>query len=74
VNRMRDGQRRVTHITEVIGLEGDIITTQDLFTYEFEGEGPDGKLQGTFQQSGLRPNFMPKAAYYGLERVLMELM
>jgi pilus assembly protein CpaF len=74
IQRMRDGMRRLTHITEITGMEGDVITTQDLFTFEFKGEGPDGKLLGTFKSSGLRPNFMPKAAYYGLDKALMEAM
>ena len=74
VARMRDGMRRVTHITEIIGMEGDIITTQDLFTYEFEGEGLDGMLKGQFRSSGLRPHFTPKAAYFGLDRRLLECM
>jgi pilus assembly protein CpaF len=74
VSRMRDGMRRITHIEEIVGMEGDIITTQTLFTYEFEGEGSDGKLQGKFVSSGLRPHFAPNAAYYGLERPLLEAM
>jgi pilus assembly protein CpaF len=69
---MRDGVRRVTHVTEVVGMEGEVIITQDLFTYEFKGEGPDGKLTGAFKSSGLRPHFLPRAAYYGLDKVLME--
>jgi pilus assembly protein CpaF len=72
ISRMRDGVRRVTHITEVMGMEGDVIITQDLFTYEFKGEGPDGRLNGAFKSSGLRPHFLPRAAYYGLDKVLME--
>jgi pilus assembly protein CpaF len=72
VSRMRDGVRRITQITEVIGMEGDVITTQDLFHYEVEGETPDGKLTGRFVSSGLRPNFVPKAAYFGLDKALME--
>jgi pilus assembly protein CpaF len=72
VSRMRDGVRRITQITEVIGMEGDVITTQDLFHYEVEGENPDGKLLGRFVSSGLRPNFVPKAAYFGLDKALME--
>ena len=46
ISRMRDGVRRVTHITEVMGMEGEVVITQDLFTYEFQGETPDGKLSG----------------------------
>jgi pilus assembly protein CpaF len=74
ISRMRDGIRRVTHITEVMGMEGDVIITQDLFTYEFKGEAQDGRLSGAFKSSGLRPHFMPRAAYYGLDKVLMEAM
>ncbi len=74
ISRMRDGVRRITNITEIVGMEGDIITTQDLFTFEFEGEDADGKLVGKFVSSGLRPNFTPKAAYFGLDRALLEVI
>ncbi|GIK96534.1 MAG: hypothetical protein BroJett029_07430 [Alphaproteobacteria bacterium] len=74
VSRMRDGMRRITHVTEVVGMEGDVITTQDLFTFEFEGEDSDGKLKGSFKSTGLRPAFTPKAAYFGLDRLLVEAM
>jgi pilus assembly protein CpaF len=74
ISRMRDGIRRVTHITEVMGMEGDVVVTQDLYTYEFKGETADGRLAGTFKSSGLRPHFLPRAAYYGLDKVLMEAM
>jgi pilus assembly protein CpaF len=74
VNRMRDGQRRVSHITEVVGMEGDIITTQDLFTFQFQGEAADGKLKGAFQPSGIRPSFLPGAEYFGLDRALLEVI
>jgi pilus assembly protein CpaF len=72
ISRMRDGVRRLTHITEVIGMEGEVVVTQDLFTYEFKGEATDGGLSGTFKSTGLRPHFLPRAAYYGLDKVLME--
>src|SRR6267142_1269654 len=74
VNRMRDGSRRVTHLMEVVGMEGDIITTQELFTYQFQGEGSDGKLRGNFQSSGIRPAFLPRAEYFGLDRALLEVI
>lgn len=74
ISRMRDGVRRVTHITEVMGMEGEVVVTQDLFTYEFHGEASDGKLSGAFKSSGLRPHFLSRAAYYGLDKVLMEAM
>jgi pilus assembly protein CpaF len=74
VSRMRDGVRRITHVMEIVGMEGDVITTQDLFLYQFEGEDNDGILQGTFQSTGIRPAFLPRAEYYGLERALLEAL
>jgi pilus assembly protein CpaF len=72
VSRMRDGVRRITSIMEIVGMEGEVITTQDLFTYKYEGEQADGKLSGTFVSAGLRPHFTPRAEYYGLDRALLE--
>jgi pilus assembly protein CpaF len=74
VQRMRDGGRRVSHITEVVGMEGEIITTQDLFTFQFQGEGTDGKLKGAFLPSGIRPAFLPRAEMFGLDKALMEVI
>ena len=74
ISRMRDGIRRVTNVTEVVGMEGDVITTQELFAYHFESEMPDGKLKGRFESSGLRPHFTQRAEYYGLDRALLEAM
>jgi pilus assembly protein CpaF len=74
VNRMRDGMRRVVSITEVMGMEGEVIVTQELFNYKFEGEGSDGMLRGRFESSGLRPFFAPRAEYFGLDRLLVEAM
>jgi len=72
VTRMRDGTRRVTQITEVVGMEGDIIRIHDLFTYKFQGEDPNGRLRGTYQSSGIRPAFLPRAEYYGLHQLLLD--
>jgi len=74
ISRMRDGVRRITHITEVVGMEGEIITTQDLFKYEYDGEDADGKLLGRYVSTRLRPSFMERAEYFGLGRALMEAM
>ena len=74
ISRMRDGIRRITSITEVVGMEGDVVTTQELFAYRFEGEGADGLLKGRFESSGLRPHFSSRAEYYGLDRMLLEAM
>lgn len=74
IARMRDGMRRIQSVTEIVGMEGDVIVTQDLFTYEFEGEGPDGKLMGSFKASGVRPRFLEKARMYNLDNALMDAM
>ncbi len=68
--RLRDGSRKITHVTEVIGMEEDIITLQDLFTFEIEREDENGKLIGKHVYSGLRPSFWDKARYFGLESKL----
>ena len=66
--RLRDGSRRITHITEVMGLEGDVITTQDLMLYEITGEDAAGRLKGRHRSTGIgRPRFWERARYYGEE-------
>ena len=74
ISRMRDGMRRVTSVTEICGMEGEVIISQDLFTFEFEGEDEHGRLRGNFRSSGVRPHFMPRAEYFGLGQALMELI
>src|SRR5262250_1571096 len=69
--RLRDGSRRVTHLTEVMGMEGDVIITQDLFIYEILGEDAQGKLIGRHRSTGIgRPKFWDRARYYGEEKRL----
>jgi pilus assembly protein CpaF len=69
--RLRDGSRRITHITEVMGMEGDVIITQDLFVYDIVGEDPNGKLIGRHRSTGIgRPRFWERARYYGEDRAL----
>ena len=72
VARMRDGIRRIVSLTEIVGMEGDIVTTQELFAFKYEGEDSNGHLIGRFESSGLRPYFAPKADYFGLGKALME--
>ncbi|MDE1900213.1 MAG: CpaF family protein [Alphaproteobacteria bacterium] len=74
VSRMRDGSRRITYISEITGMEGDVITMQDLYTCEVTGESADGKLVVDFKNHGLRPHSLPKAAYFGLDKQLLETM
>jgi pilus assembly protein CpaF len=68
--RLRDGSRKITHVTEVVGMEGEIVTLQDLFVFEIEGEDVNGKIIGRHKPTGLRPTFWDKAKYFGLEEKL----
>lgn len=69
--RLRDGSRRITHITEVIGMEGDVIVTQDLMRYEMDGEDSNGKIIGRHMSTGIgKPHFWDRARYYNEERRL----
>jgi pilus assembly protein CpaF len=73
--RLRDGSRRITHITEVMGMEGDVIITQDLFLYEILGEDEHGKIIGRHRSTGIgRPRFWERARYYGQEKRLAEAL
>ena len=69
--RLRDGSRRITNITEVIGTEGDTIITQDLFLYEMVGEDANGHIIGRHRSTGIgRPRFWERARYYNEEKRL----
>jgi pilus assembly protein CpaF len=69
--RLRDGSRRITHITEVMGLEGDVIITQDLFVFDMDGEDEHGNLIGKHRSTGIgRPRFWDRARYFGEEKRL----
>jgi pilus assembly protein CpaF len=70
-SRLRDGSRRITHITEVLGLEGEVVITQDLLVYDIIGEDANGKLKGRHRSTGIgRPRFWERARYYGEEERL----
>ena len=69
--RLRDGSRKITHITEVMGMEGDVIITQDLFVYDMTGEDAQGNIIGRHRSTGIgRPRFWDRARYYGEEKRL----
>jgi pilus assembly protein CpaF len=71
VQRLRDGSRRVTHITEVLGMEGEVPITQDLFVYDLLGEDEHGKIIGRHRSTGIgRPRFWDRARYFGEEKRL----
>jgi len=64
--RFRDGSRKITHVTEVQGMEGDIITLQDIFVFEAAGVDASGKIIGKFKPTGIRPKFLEKLAAAGI--------
>jgi pilus assembly protein CpaF len=67
LTRLRDGSRRVTHVSEVQGMEGDVIVLQDLFLFDFAmGVDPDGRFRGTLKSTGIRPKFAEKLADHGI--------
>ncbi|HHN72858.1 MAG TPA: CpaF family protein [Thermopetrobacter sp.] len=73
--RLRDGTRKITHITEVTGMEGEVIITQDLFVYEILGEDENGRVLGRHRSTGIaRPAFWDRARYYGEEEHLLEAL
>ena len=72
VKRLRDGSRRTTSITEVVGLEGQVIVTQDLFTFEYLDEAADGRIIGEYKAHGLRPYTLEKAKQFGFEQALLD--
>ena len=72
VKRLRDGSRRVTNITEVIGMEGPVIVTQELFKFEYLDESADGKIVGEYRSMGLRPYTLEKARQYGFDQAYLE--
>jgi len=74
VERMRDGQRRVTNVSEVCGMEGEVITMNDVFTYQFQSEDATGRLRGRYVTPNLRPRFEDRLRYFGLDKSWMDAM
>jgi pilus assembly protein CpaF len=65
--RLKDGTRRITHITEVNGMEGEVITLQDLFLFDFHaGVDQSGRFRGSLRATGLRPRFLDQLADRGV--------
>jgi pilus assembly protein CpaF len=67
VARLSDGTRRVTSISEISGMEGEMITMQEVFTYERKGIDKDGRVIGRFRPTGVRPRFAERLKIYGLQ-------
>jgi len=74
IERMRDGIRRVQSIAEIAGMEGEIITMRELFSFQYRGEGRDGAIEGQFQSARMRPDFVSRAARFGLDQELLDVI
>jgi len=74
VERMRDGGRRVSQISEVCGLEGEVITMNEVFTFEYQGEDASGRIRGHWVTPAIRPGFMDRLQYFGLGEAWMRAL
>ncbi|MFA7276441.1 MAG: CpaF family protein [Pseudobdellovibrionaceae bacterium] len=74
VQRLRDGSRKVTHVSEITGMEGEVVTMQDLFVLDILGEDENGKLITRQKSTGLRPKFYDKARAFGVEQLVLDAM
>ncbi len=74
VQRLRDGSRKTTHVTEITGMEGEVVTMQDLFVLEIEGEDENGKLITKQKSTGLRPKFFDNARQFGVHQMVLDAL
>jgi len=74
VERMRDGQRRIVQVSEVVGLEGDVITTNDVAAFEYKEDDVHGRIIGSYKSTHAIPKFRARLAYFGVERAWGEAM
>jgi len=74
IERMRDGIRRIQNVAEIAGMEGDVITARELFMFRYRGERRDGTIDGGFESTRMRPDFVSRAERYGLDRDLLDVL
>jgi pilus assembly protein CpaF len=74
VERMRDGQRRIVQVSEVVGQEGEVITTNDIALFEYKEEDVHGRISGIYKSSQAVPKFKSRLVYYGFDRAWAEAM
>jgi pilus assembly protein CpaF len=66
ISRLSDGSRRVVNVAEITGMESDMISMQDIFTFVRRGIGPSGRVSGMFRPTGIRPKFMDRLRVAGI--------
>jgi pilus assembly protein CpaF len=74
IERMQDGIRRVQSVAEIAGMEGEVITTRELFGFQYRGDRLAAGIQGSFESMRMRPDFSARAARFGLERDLLDAL
>jgi pilus assembly protein CpaF len=74
IERMRDGVRRISQVSDICGMEGEVITMNDVAAFEFEGESSSGTIVGKYHTAGARPSFATRLAYFGLENAWMDAL
>lgn len=74
IERMRDGVRRISQISDICGMEGEVVTMNDVAAFEFEGENADGRIIGHYSTTGARPSFATRLTYFGLESAWMDAL
>ena len=74
IERMRDGVRRISQVSDICGMEGEVITMNDVAAFEFEGESASGTIVGKYHTAGARPSFATRLAYFGLENAWMDAL
>jgi pilus assembly protein CpaF len=74
IERMRDGVRRISQISDICGMEGDVITMNDVAMFEYEGESTTGSIVGHYRTTGTPPSFATRLTYFGLEKAWMDAL
>lgn len=74
IERMRDGVRRVSQISDICGMEGEVVTMNDVASFQYEGENSAGRILGRYQSTGARPSFSARLSYFGLENAWMDAL
>jgi pilus assembly protein CpaF len=67
VGRLSDGSRKVLRVVEISGMEEDVVTTQEIFLFQQDGIGPDGRVRGFHRATGIRPKFMDRLVRAGIQ-------
>lgn len=74
VERMRDGQRRIKQVTEIVGLEGETVTTNEVAAFEFKREDAQGRIHGAYTSTQAQPKFLDRLAYFGLDKSWLDAL